>query len=651
MNQLYLPLRAILLLFLLPKLANSQQLIRVNATIDNCVFRPNDGMLYASRSDNNYTENSLVRIDQKFGATEKLLTTAASWYLMELSGDGSLLYAAEADKIVRYKFLTGAINLTFQAQLTAGQTYYPIQILTLPGAAQSVAVLWSNPLNNYHTIAIYDNGVRRPNTLEDVYEFGYMALSADGTRLHVYNRYTSGSEIQRIAIDGSGVSKIPGKYHYVYEFSQSITRIGSRIFGSDGTVVEIEPDGSLKMVAKLNNPADINKPVFLQPVELSNPDTFQIIGNILGRLYRQTFDSHNYQLLKTEQFATVPDGTDISKVLPLANAGDYAIQGAGNLFIFRNCSSQISAVLPLAKPVYYQCPSDTLIIEAPGTYPDNRYFWSDGQIGKTYKKTSSGNFNISYQIADDLGCLSVPSEASSIQQGNVPPYPYINTAYANTPVICAGGGFVELVAEAPFWATSAGQTFIWSDGQIGQRIRVETPGAYSSRMRSPEGCLGQESSPIDVFLAAAQQAPKPSLSIVGGNGDPIVCSADSASLQAPAGYNAYFWSDGNQSAENFRLITQSTKLNVWVTNSAGCKSENSDPIEIQYVISPEKPVVVRAENILGSNAADGNQWFLDGVPIPGATGQYQSPTQAGKYQVQVQNSAGCASPLSDPIQF
>jgi hypothetical protein len=641
----------ILILLLFPDHTNSQQLFRVNATINNCVFRPTDGMLYASQSDNNYTEHSLVRIDQKFGTTEKLLTTTASWYLMELSDDGSLLYAAEPDKIVRYNFLSGVINLTFKAQLTAGQIYYPIQILPLPGAPESAAILWSNPNTNYHTIAIYDNGVRRPNTLEDVYEFGHIALNADGTQLYVYNRYTSASGIQRIAINATGVSKIPDTYHYIYEFSQSITRLGSRIFGSDGTVVEIKPDGSLKMVAKLNNPADINKPVFVQPVELSNPDTFQIIGNIVGRLYRQTFDGHNYQLLKTEQFVTIPEGTDIYKVIPLSHAGDYAILGYGKMYLFRICNSTITSVPPLAKPVYYQCTGDTLSIEAPGNYSDNRYFWSDGQLGKTYRKISSGNFNLSYQITDDQGCLSAPSAPSSIQQGTVPSYPYVNTAYAHTPVICAGGGFVELVADAPFWASAAGQTFIWSDGQIGQNIRVETNGSYTCRMRSPEGCLGQESAPIDVFLTAAQQPAKPALSIAGGNGDPIVCSADSATLQAPAGYNTYFWSDGFQSADNFRSITQSAKLSVWVKNNAGCKSENSDPIEVQYVISPEKPIIVRAENILGSNAAAGNQWFLDGVPIPGATDQYLTATQAGKYQVQVRNSAGCASPLSDPIQF
>ncbi len=50
-----------------------------------------------------------------------------------------------------------------------------------------------------------------------------------------------------------------------------------------------------------------------------------------------------------------------------------------------------------------------------------------------------------------------------------------------------------------------------------------------------------------------------------------------------------------------------------------------------------------------SSSATGNQWFLNGDLIAGATGQYYVITQMGSYQVQVTGTTGCISVLSDPF--
>ncbi len=46
---------------------------------------------------------------------------------------------------------------------------------------------------------------------------------------------------------------------------------------------------------------------------------------------------------------------------------------------------------------------------------------------------------------------------------------------------------------------------------------------------------------------------------------------------------------------------------------------------------------------LESDASFGNQWYLNGVLIPGATGQYYNPTQNGNYTVIVTNNCGSAT--------
>jgi hypothetical protein len=52
--------------------------------------------------------------------------------------------------------------------------------------------------------------------------------------------------------------------------------------------------------------------------------------------------------------------------------------------------------------------------------------------------------------------------------------------------------------------------------------------------------------------------------------------------------------------------------------------------------------------VLTSSAASGNQWFMNGVLIAGATGQTYTITSNGTYTVVV-SANGCASPASAPF--
>jgi large repetitive protein len=53
------------------------------------------------------------------------------------------------------------------------------------------------------------------------------------------------------------------------------------------------------------------------------------------------------------------------------------------------------------------------------------------------------------------------------------------------------------------------------------------------------------------------------------------------------------------------------------------------------------PTIRQSGDSLFSSSATGNQWYLNGVPIPGATGAAYKPTQSGGYNVQVTDYAGC----------
>jgi hypothetical protein len=60
---------------------------------------------------------------------------------------------------------------------------------------------------------------------------------------------------------------------------------------------------------------------------------------------------------------------------------------------------------------------------------------------------------------------------------------------------------------------------------------------------------------------------------------------------------------------------------------------------------PGTPVITQNGLVLTSSSATGNQWYLNGVAIAGATSQSYTATQNGNYTVVVSNS-GCTSPAS-----
>jgi hypothetical protein len=72
-------------------------------------------------------------------------------------------------------------------------------------------------------------------------------------------------------------------------------------------------------------------------------------------------------------------------------------------------------------------------------------------------------------------------------------------------------------------------------------------------------------------------------------------------------------------------------------------------VTVTVVTPPAVPVITYAGDSLMSSALVGNQWYLDGTQLTGATGQYFFPQQPGSYQVEVIDGYGCTSGLSEPL--
>lgn len=136
----------------------------------------------------------------------------------------------------------------------------------------------------------------------------------------------------------------------------------------------------------------------------------------------------------------------------------------------------------------------------------------------------------------------------------------------------------------------------------------------------------------------------PTSPIITGNTE--LCYGQSAIFTVSAGNTDdttnYIWTGPNNFiAEGISIGSISTAgtYTCVISNSDTC----SVSVNIVLVVHPlpPAPVVMQNGNILQSSASSGNQWYLNGNPISGETGDSYIPTESGNYHVVVTDENGC----------
>ncbi|WP_370516466.1 gliding motility-associated C-terminal domain-containing protein [Flavobacterium sp. 9R] len=99
----------------------------------------------------------------------------------------------------------------------------------------------------------------------------------------------------------------------------------------------------------------------------------------------------------------------------------------------------------------------------------------------------------------------------------------------------------------------------------------------------------------------------------------------------------------------------SVTITYSVTNSSGCITSVSKPLTI--IAQPTKPTITASSStsfcspgsvVLSSSATTGNQWYKDGVALPGAVSNSYTATSTGIYTV-VATQNGCLSQESNQV--
>jgi len=252
------------------------------------------------------------------------------------------------------------------------------------------------------------------------------------------------------------------------------------------------------------------------------------------------------------------------------------------------------------------------------------YLWSDGEVTQSIVVTTSGNYTVS---TTNNGCTGT----SAVTTVTVWPLP-TPTITANGPISFCQGGSVVLTS-------TAGSSYLWSDGEVTQSITVTTSGTYTVTLTDNHGCVGT-SPPITVTV---NPLPTP---IITANGPITFCQGGSVTLTSTAG-SSYLWSDGEVTQSI--VVTTSGTFTVTMTDANGCVG-TSAPITVT-VNPPPTPIITASGPLtfcqggsvtLTSTAGNSYLWS------DGEVTQSITVTTSGTFTVTMTDGNGCVG-TSAPI--
>ncbi|KAA9340916.1 beta strand repeat-containing protein [Adhaeribacter soli] len=154
--------------------------------------------------------------------------------------------------------------------------------------------------------------------------------------------------------------------------------------------------------------------------------------------------------------------------------------------------------------------------------------------------------------------------------------------------------------------------------------------------------------PVTVTVNAA-----PAIPTVTAGGATTFCAGGSVALTAAsttAGATYEWFLNGtvipNANSATYNANASGSYTVVALTN--GCPSAASTATVVTVNAAPATPTVTQNGNVLTSSATTGNQWFLNGTAIPGATSATYTATANGSYTVVVTTN-GCDSAPSAAV--
>ena len=246
-----------------------------------------------------------------------------------------------------------------------------------------------------------------------------------------------------------------------------------------------------------------------------------------------------------------------------------------------------------------------------------------------------------------LGCHSQFGRNVTL---TVNPLPATPTATPGGPTTFCAGGSVTLTS-----SSGTGNQWYLNGGPIGgatnSTYSATATGSYTVKVTDVNSCTSAASAATAVTVN-----PIPATPTITPGGPTTFCAGGSVLLTSSSASGNQWYLNGNpiggQTNQTYSA-TATGNYTVIVTTS-GCSSAASaatavtvNPIPATPTITPGGPTTfcTGGSVTLTSSSASGNQWYLNGNAIGGATSQTYPATASGSYTVKVTTS-GCTSAAS-----
>ncbi|HLL73227.1 MAG TPA: Calx-beta domain-containing protein [Pyrinomonadaceae bacterium] len=223
---------------------------QVNLPANDLVINTVTQTLYASVPSNagGGAGNTITTVDPKTGAVGTSTFIGSEPNKLAISDDGQVLYVnlEGAQAVRRFDTATKTPGLQFSVGATI-----PADMEVMPGNPQTLAV--SRGLSGFSTgsVAIYDNGVQRPNASSGgAYAILPIEFGASASVLYGYDSYSSGFELVKFDVNASGVTRVSLTYNLLSGYDSVFEFAGGRLYSGIGRIVDPE---TKTLVGKFNS--------------------------------------------------------------------------------------------------------------------------------------------------------------------------------------------------------------------------------------------------------------------------------------------------------------------------------------------------------------------------------------------------------------
>ena len=298
------------------------------------------------------------------------------------------------------------------------------------------------------------------------------------------------------------------------------------------------------------------------------------------------------------------------------------------------------------------CPEQPLTLHANGATGATSYQWYKdinllpGETNSTYQATSAGT----YYVTATNQCATSTQSAGYVVQNPTPATPFITfrgqASTVTTIAICQGNSQI-IDSDSPtgiqWWKDGAP-----IPGANSQSYTATQAGVYTAQLNAL-GCHSQFGRNVTITVN-----PLPPTPTITPGGPTTFCQGGSVTLTSSSASGNQWRLNGNPiggATNNTYVATASGNYTVVVTDGNSCISSPSAATSVTVNPTPATPTIsapggttfcASGTVTLTSSSATGNQWYLNGNPIGGATSQNYAAGAAGNYTVTV-TTTGCTS--------